>query len=102
MKLAVQEALLNPAFVVQFAEKLEEARKTQKKNELDESKAFWIEDDNFWICNACLCNSKSAPAPLLILSKNKLFSLMIKKKCSKIRQQLKNVLLVPFFGAKSS
>ena len=65
LKLAVQEALLYPAFVEQFAEKLEQARKTLKKNELDEPKTFWIEDDNFWICNACLCLSKTAPAPLL-------------------------------------
>ena len=31
LKLAVQEALLYPAFVEQFAEKLEQARKTLKK-----------------------------------------------------------------------
>jgi hypothetical protein len=31
LKLAVQEALLNPAFVEQFAEKLEQARKTRRK-----------------------------------------------------------------------
>ena len=79
LKLAVQEALLNPVFVEQFAEKLEEARKTQKKNVLDESKTFWIEDDNFWICNACLCNSKSAPAPLLAGKKEEILVLLAKK-----------------------
>ena len=71
LKLAVQEALLYPAFVEQFAEKLEQARKTLKKNELDEPKTFWIEDDNFWICNACLCLSKTAPAKLLAGKKRK-------------------------------
>ena len=42
LKLAVQEALLYPAFVEQFAEKLEQARKTLKKNELDEPKLFGL------------------------------------------------------------
>ena len=64
----------------------EEARKTQKKNELDESKTFWIEDDNFWICNACLCNSKSAPAPLLAQKKGNFGFVSKKGKPAQIAQ----------------
>jgi hypothetical protein len=57
--LTVQEALLSPAFIAQFTLALKEAEKSQKKMELDESKEFWIEDEHFWICNACFFHSKS-------------------------------------------
>ena len=66
LALAVKEALLNPAFIEQFAMRLKETEKSRKSPESGED--FWIEDNQFWICNACLfhSNSKKVPTALLV------------------------------------
>ena len=85
--LTVQEALLNPAFIAQFTLALKEAEKSQKKIELDESKDYWVEDEHFWICNACFFHSKckSMPGPLLAHKKGNFGYVSKKQKPSHIK-----------------
>jgi hypothetical protein len=89
--LTVQEALLSPAFIAQFTLALKEAEKSQKKMELDESKEFWIEDEHFWICNACFFHSKSksVPEPLLAGKKGTFGYVSKKQKPSHIKTSKK-------------
>ena len=83
--LTVQQALLNPAFIAQFTLALKEAEKSQKKIELDESKDYWVEDEQFWICNACFFHSKSPPGPLLVHKKGNFGYVSKKQKPSNIK-----------------
>ena len=61
--------LESPQFIEELACKIAskvvqlQASNEQKQKELDNSESFWIESEEYWICNPCLFHSKSANIP---------------------------------------
>ena len=46
-----------------IAMKIVLAEEAQKKKQIETSEEFWIDSDEFWICNPCLCHSSSKNVP---------------------------------------
>ena len=66
--------LASPEFIELLAEKIaqkviEANQKKTVQDDDDDFNKFWIESDNYWVCNPCLFNSKRTDIPKQLISK---------------------------------